>query len=231
MAMINTNYTAQMMQQMGGQMQLPAMMDMSALTSGTISTNDTASLSKVLGDSYTDYQKLLAGSGLTAPASPLESAQGAQGAQGAEGTAAAGDGKQISGIIKLGEDNKTPDFGDYLSKWFPNMSEEERNSVCSFYADSTKQMMESFGKCMDMSSLAQLAGGMGMSSLAGLVTGEGGMDMDSILQKTKDAGGGKLDFDVSNYLKTYFPNLSSSDSTKIAEDYAKQAKSLIASVK
>ena len=237
MAMINTNYTAQMMQQMGGQMQLPPMLDMSALTGGTIPTNDTASLSKVLGDSYTDYQKLLSSSGLGAGAAAgamagLPGAPAAPGAEGAAGTpgtpgTSGAEGTAPTGLIKFGEDKKSPDFSDYLAKWFPNMSEEERNSVCSYYADSTKQMMESFGKCMDMSNLAQLATGMNMSGLAGMAIGQGGLDMDSILKQTKDAGNGKLDFDVSTYLKTYFPQLSASDASKISEDYTKQAMSLL----
>ena len=180
------------------------MIDTSALTgSSTLSTDDTATLSSMFGDDYTNYQNMLASSGGSATATITGVTTSSSGIS----SVGAGVGLTSDGGF---------DFSTYLSTYFPNLSEDEISSLTSYYNDQYSQMYEQIGGAMDMSSL--------MSSVLG--TSSSDLDTDSILSSCKSAASGSSSFDVSNYLTTYFPSLSSSQVSDLTSQYKSQYESL-----
>ena len=183
---------------------MPAMMNYSALTSGNLSTADTATLSKVLGSDYQNYQNMLATSGASPAGTTI-------GITGMSETGITGNG------VKATEDGIF-DFATYFKTYFPNLSDEEVSSLTAQYTEAYNDMFKQIGGALDMSNLAKMA--MGTGDLSSMMSGN--YDMDSIMQEVKDVSGNSASFDVQSYLKTYFPNLSNSDVSSLTKTYQKQ---------
>ena len=179
------------------QNQILQSMDMSKLTGGSFSTADSATLSKTLSSEYTNYQNMLTNVGRTASAS---------GANGGVGSVSNGVGLDANGMF---------DFKSYITTYFPNFSEEEVERLSAMYTESYNKMYEQIGGAMDM------------SKLAGMVLGtDGETDTSAILKQTaeaaKKAGENNSGFDVSDYISSYFPNLSSKQVTSLTNSYQRQ---------
>lgn len=183
---------------MGGAAQLA---DFSALTNpSNLSSKDKSTLSSVLGSDYATYQSMLSSSGASATAAITGS--NAVTAAGGIGAVGNGVGTTSDGMF---------DFSSYLTTYFPNLSSEEVSNLTSFYTEQYNQMYAQIGKAMDMSSLAGLAMGSGT-----------GTDTDSILSSAKSASKKTMSFDISSYLETNFPNLSSKQISDLSSTYKSQ---------
>ncbi len=173
------------------------MVDFSALTgASSLSASDTATLSKVLGDDYTNYQNMLSGIN----------------------TSFATGNAQIDTGVKAAS-NGMFDFASYLNTYFPNLSAEEVSSLTSFYTEQFNAMYKQIGHAMDMSGLASMVTG-----LSGLTST--GLDTDSIAAKAASASGGSLSFDINTYLETYFPKLTKADAAAVTARYEEQYKGM-----
>lgn len=177
------------------------MMDMSALTSGTLSSADTTTLSEMFGSDYTNYQNMLSSVSSSSVASTGS-------------TSSTGSG------VGLTEDGMF-DFKTYFSTYFPNLSDEEITSLTEQYTANYEAMYEQIGGAMDMSNLASLV--MGTDSTSDTSS----LDTSSILSQASSANStAGASFDVSSYLSTYFPELSSTQVSSLSDQYLTQYNSL-----
>ncbi len=175
------------------------MVDFSALTgASSLSASDTATLSNVLGDDYTNYQNMLSGIN----------------------TSLTSGNSQIDTGVKAATDGMF-DFTHYFNTYFPNLSAEEVSSLTSYYTEQFNTMYKQIGNAMDMSGLASMV--TGMSGMTGLTNG---LTADSIAASAATASGGSLSFDINSYLDTYFPALTKTDAAAVTARYEEQYKGM-----